>query len=142
VSGVALGRRRISRFPDFPIFSTRNPQILAYTQRLITLTDAVFTGGGLLLMLIAGHAMTAQQPLLWKQPWLPWSYVLFALSGVIWAAILLPLQIIMAKMARAFAASGGPIPERYWELSRCWAIAGSIASLLPLASLWLMVTRP
>ena len=39
-------------------------------------------------------------------------------------------------------ADGGPIPERFWQLSRRWTVAGIIASLLPLGSLVLMVLKP
>ena len=94
-----------------------------------------------LLLLGAGHAMAARQPLLWQQRWFLWAYVLFALSGIVWGTVLLPIQIAQAKLAREFA-SGGPIPERFWQLSRRWTVAGIIASLLPLGSLVLMVVKP
>ena len=115
--------------------------ILAYSQRLITITDYIFTGGGIALLLGAGHAMAAQQPALWHQSWFLGAYVLFVVSGIVWGAVLLPIQIAQAKLARGFA-DGGPIPERFWQLSRRWTVAGIIASLLPLGSLVLMVMKP
>jgi uncharacterized membrane protein len=60
---------------------------------------------------------------------------------VIWIAILIPTQVVQARQARAFAA-GGPIPETYWRHSRRWAIWGTIATLLPLANLYVMVFKP
>ena len=119
----------------------RDPVILAYSQRLITLTDYIFTGGGIALLLGAGHAMAAQQPALWHQSWFLGAYVLFVVSGIVWGAVLLPIQIAQAKLARGFA-DGGPISERIWQLSRRWTVAGIIASLLPLGSLVLMVMKP
>jgi uncharacterized membrane protein len=120
---------------------TRQPAVVAYSQRLITLTDIIFTGGGIALLLGAGHAMAAQQPALWQQRWFLWAYALFAVSGVVWLAVLLPIQVAQTRLARGFA-GGGPIPERYWQLSVRWSVAGIIASLLPLGSLGLMIMKP
>ena len=52
---------------------------------------------------------------LWGTRWLAWGMGLFIPSGVIWVAILIPVQILQARMARRFAA-GGVIPARYWLL--------------------------
>ena len=120
---------------------TGHPPIVAYSQRLITLTDFIFTGGGIALLLGAGHVMAAMQPELWQKHWFIWSYALFVLSGIVWGAVLLPIQIKQAKMAKQFA-DGGTIPEQYWKLSRRWAVAGVIASLIPMGSLALMVLKP
>jgi hypothetical protein len=46
-----------------------------------------------------------------------------------------------ARLARTFARSGS-IPERYWRLGRRWMIWGTIATLLPLANLYVMVVKP
>jgi uncharacterized membrane protein len=35
---------------------TKNPQIIAYAQRQVTLTDFIFTGGGVAILLVAGMA--------------------------------------------------------------------------------------
>ena len=60
---------------------------------------------------------------------------------MIWGAILIPVQIMQAKMAAGFA-NGGEIPARYWRLSRVWNLFGLIATVLPLINLYLMVFRP
>src|SRR6478609_4209928 len=69
---------------------TGDPRIIAYAQRLVTITDWIFTAG--------------VDP---TQFWLALGQSLFVASGVIWIAILIPTQIIQARQARAFAA-GGP----------------------------------
>ena len=120
---------------------TRNAQVVAFSQRLVTVTDLIFTVGGIALLLGAGQAMAARQPGLWHQRWFLGAYSLFAVSGLVWLALLLPIQVAQARLARGFA-SGGPIPARYWVLSRRWMIAGAIASLLPFGSLALMVLKP
>jgi hypothetical protein len=55
--------------------------------------------------------------------------------------ILIPTQIMQARLARAFA-QGGAIPEHYWRLGKRWMIWGTIATLLPLANLYFMVFKP
>jgi uncharacterized membrane protein len=121
---------------------TREPLTIAYAQRLVTITDWVFTVGGIVLILIGAYGMVAAaglDPL--GTPWLLWGQGLFIASGIIWALILIPTQITQARMARAFA-HGSSIPTRYWRLSRRWMIWGTIATLLPLANLYVMVVKP
>ncbi|MDQ8201777.1 DUF2269 domain-containing protein [Pelagicoccus sp. SDUM812003] len=119
---------------------TRHPAIVAWSQKLITRTDVVFTGGGITLLLATGHAMAAQLPGLWQENWFLWAYILFALSGVIWLVALLPLQMKQARLAKAFH-DEATIPDEFWRLARRWSIAGAAASILPLASLALMVLK-
>jgi uncharacterized membrane protein len=121
---------------------TREPRTIAYAQHLVTLTDWVFTLGGIILILIGafGMVLTAGlNPL--GQTWLIWGQSLFIASGIIWVLILIPTQIAQARAARAFA-QGGTIPENYWRLGRRWAIWGTIATLLPVANVYLMVVKP
>lgn len=136
-----VGNNLITPFWRFFAERTRDPRVIAFSQRLITLTDCTFTGGGIAWLLIGGHAMAALQPELWHHLWFLWGYAFFALSGVLWLTILLPIQVEQARLTRAFA-QGGEIPVRFYQLSRRWNIAGALASLLPLASLWLMVHKP
>jgi uncharacterized membrane protein len=121
---------------------TQEPSTIAFAQRLVTITDWVFTLGGIVLILIGAYGMVAVSgldPL--GTTWLIWGQGLFIVSGVIWALILVPTQISQARMARDFA-RGGAIPARYWHLGRRWMIWGTIATLLPLANLYVMVVKP
>jgi len=121
---------------------TREPRTIAYAQRLVTVTDWIFTLGGVVLILVGGYGMVAVAglgPL--GQKWLIWGQGLFIASAIIWVLLLIPTQIAQARMVRAFA-QGGPIPENYWRLGRRWAIWGTIATLLPLANLYFMVFKP
>jgi len=121
---------------------TGEPGIIAYAQRLVTLTDFVFTSGGVVLILIGAYGMVLTAGLdPFKPTWLLWGQGLFIASGVIWAVILIPTQIAQARAARAFA-GGGPIPAAYWRMSRRWLIWGTVATLLPLANLYFMVFKP
>jgi uncharacterized membrane protein len=120
---------------------TQDPRIIAYAQRLVTITDWIFTAGGVALILLGAYGMVFTAGLDPTQSWLALGQSLFVASGVIWIAILIPTQIIQARQARAFAA-GGPIPDTYWRHSRRWVIWGTIATILPLANLYVMVFKP
>lgn len=123
---------------------TGNPAIVAFGQRLVTITDWLFTAGGVGLVMIGFYGMGYGSAFLrfTEQPyWIQWGMGLFIASGVIWALILIPLQIIQARMARAFVPTE-PVPKRYWRLNRQWFIWGIIAILLPLANLYWMVFKP
>jgi uncharacterized membrane protein len=121
---------------------TKNKQIIAFAQRQVTLTDYVFTLGGVLLVLATGIGNAILHELNYLSiKWLAWGYWLFIASGVIWVAILLPIQIKQAKMAKQFSEQE-PIPEQYWKLGNLWIIFGTLATLLPLANLYWMVFKP
>jgi uncharacterized membrane protein len=120
---------------------TQDPRIIAYAQRLVTITDWIFTAGGIVLILLGAYGMVFTAGLDPTQFWLALGQSLFVASGVIWAVILIPTQVVQARQARMFAA-GGPIPDTYWRHTRRWVIWGTIATLLPLANLYVMVFKP
>jgi len=120
---------------------TRDARVIGFAQRQVSLTDYMFTAGGVALLLGAGllnvylHGMQIS-----ALPWLVWGIALFAASGVIWVAVLVPVQSAQARMAREFAC-GGPIPEAYWRLCRRWNFWGALATLLPVSVLYFMVFK-
>ena len=121
---------------------TNAPQVVAFAQRMITITDWQFTVGGAALVYASGLGMAHVGGLdPWGESWLVWGHVMFAASGLVWVVALLPLQVKQARMARAFA-DGGAIPETYWRLSRRWYIWGTIATILALANLYFMIFKP
>lgn len=120
---------------------TRNPVIVDFAQRQVTLTGWIFTLGGALLAGAAGYADAVLRDLPLDAPWLLWGQGLFFLSGLLWLGVLIPLQVRQARLARGFAA-GGPIPKDYWRLNRIAIATGIIATLLPAANLYFMVFKP
>jgi uncharacterized membrane protein len=121
---------------------TGDPRVIAYAQRLVTLTDWVFTAGGVLFILVGAYGMAAVAHLdLRGTVWLIWGQGLFVASGLIWVFILIPTQIAQARQAHIFAA-GSPIPDSYWRHNRRWVIWGTIATVVPLANLYFMVFKP
>lgn len=121
---------------------TKNPIIIGFAQRQVTLTDFVFTAGGATLLLAAGMAnIGIHQISIMDTPWLFWGLVLFSISGLIWVAILIPIQIKQAKEAKLFTADT-VISEAYWRREMIWYITGITATVLPLISVMLMVLKP
>jgi uncharacterized membrane protein len=121
---------------------TRQPAIIAFAQRQVTVTDWIFTAGGVALILVTGIGNATLSGIDYMNVrWTAWGYWLFMLSGVIWGAVLIPLQIAQARMAAKFA-DGSAIPPRYWQLNRLWFVFGILATLIPLANLYWMVFKP
>lgn len=120
---------------------TRNPEVVAYAQRLVTITDVAFTATGAALIAISGPILAEDFGGVGGPAWIGWGLGLFAASGVIWVAVLIPIQIMQARLARRFRREA-TIPGRYWRLARLWAVFGALATVLPLANLYLMVFKP
>ncbi len=121
---------------------TRQPEIIAFAQRQVTLTDYVFTATGAGLIIGTGMWQAMLQGLdIHGTYWLNWGYWLFMVSGLIWVAVLVPLQWKQAKMAKAFG-KDQVIPERYWQLNRLWMGFGTLATILPLLNIYWMVFKP
>lgn len=121
---------------------TRDPRIIGFAQRLVTVTDWFFTFWGILLLVAGGYGaawVAGMDPL--RDSWLVWSEALFVAAGVIWLGILVPIQVRQARMARVFAA-GGEVPEAYWREGRRWILWGLIATIPLVGALWTMVAKP
>ncbi len=120
---------------------TRDPRIIAFSQRLVTITDWAFTAWGIGLTCIGGFGaawIVGLNP--WRTGWIARSEVMFGLSGLIWLAILLPIQIRQARQARSF----GPadmVPESYFRSTRIWLIWGVVATIPLVGALYFMVFK-
>ncbi len=116
---------------------TRNHEIIKFSNHLVLVTDLLFTLTGALGVVFTGHLMAANYGGDTAHPWISWSYALFGLSGLIWAVVLVPLQL----KQRALLKKTTTITSEYLQLSRIWQISGAIATVLPLPILYLMVTK-
>ena len=120
----------------------REPKIVAFAQRLVSVTDVIFTGLGAVIVLSSGMLMIVPYGVeFWNVLWILWGLGLFVVSGLIWILVLVPIQMKQTRLARVFA-DGGEIPERYWRLGRLWMVFGLIAVALPLFNVFLMVFKP
>jgi uncharacterized membrane protein len=117
-----------------------NAEALRLGVRGVILTDAIFTLPGALLLLLNGGVLAT--PFFQAgAKWIFLSIALFILSGVIWGAVLVPVQ---KRLSAAMAAvpAGGPVPAACDALLAKWFRFGGVATLLPLATLVLMVLKP
>jgi uncharacterized membrane protein len=138
---VLVGNVTITAF--WKVFSdmTRDPRIIAHAQRGVTVADFIFTLAGIALIIIGGYGAAIVKDMdLFQTHWLVAGQILFAVSGVIWLGILVPLQIRQARMARNFA-GGGEIPARYKGDARLWIIWGVIATVPLVAAIYVMIVK-
>ncbi len=141
--GVVLfvGNILISAFWKVLADRTGDLEVIRFATRAVNLTDIYFTVGGVVLLLGAGHALAPEYGGIAANNWILWSYILLIGSGVIWALILLPVQISQARLLERLG-SLDTIPDRYWRLATVWTVAGTVASVLPLIAIYLMVVKP
>ena len=116
---------------------TRNHTIIAFSNQLVLITDALFTFTGAVGVVWTGHLMAHSFGGEANQLWIQWSYGLLSFSGLIWIGVLVPIQLKQRALLRKSTTLG----EDYWRLSRIWQISGAIATLLPLPIVYLMVTK-
>jgi len=120
---------------------TGDPRIIAFSQRLVTITDWSFTGWGIGLTIIGGYGagyLADMDPI--RTGWIVKAEVGFVASGLIWLGILLPIQIRQARQARAFR-EGEPIPASYFQATRRWLAWGVLATVPLVAAIYYMVFK-
>ncbi|HXV15050.1 MAG TPA: DUF2269 family protein [Candidatus Krumholzibacteria bacterium] len=118
----------------------RDPEVVRFCVRGILLTDAVFTLPGVMLLFVNGGIIGTE----WFKagaPWLMVSVILFTITGIVWGAVLVPLQKKLLRLVDAMPPRG-PVPPEYDALFAKWFRWGGIATLLPLVTFVLMVVRP
>lgn len=144
IIGVVVLIGNVTATAMWKFFADRSgdPKIVGFAQRLVTLTDWSLTFWGVVLTMAGGYgaAVIGRLDLL-SDRWLVIGQGLFLLSGMMWIAVLVLLQVRMARMARLFE-QGGRIPADYARASRAWFVVG-IASTVPLvAAAWVMISKP
>jgi uncharacterized membrane protein len=120
---------------------TRTPAIIAFSCRMIKITDLAFTASGVLLIAISGLGMYhAARIDLAARFNLQSGIFLFMIAAVIWLLGLIPLQRRMAHLSHMAAKHNEPtLPDTYYRATRLWNFLGAIAVILPIITLWLML---
>jgi uncharacterized membrane protein len=116
---------------------TRNHAVIEFSNRMVLITDVLFTFLGSLGLVWSGYQMSSNLGLAEAHPWIHWSNILVSISGLIWLFILVPIQLKQRKLLKASDVIG----DDYWRLSRIWQIAGACATLLLLPILYFMVRK-
>ncbi|TDF94808.1 DUF2269 family protein [Paenibacillus piri] len=118
-----------------------DPAVIHSTVKNVMLADYVFTIPGLALIIVSGIAMAIRAGIpLSGMNWLLLSLILFAVTGIVWLAVLIPLQKSMIRYSADWMRSG-VMPRAYRQASFYWAVFGIAASLLPVLILILMITK-
>ena len=144
ITGVVMLMGNITASAFWKVFADRtgDPRIIAFAQRLVTITDWSLTFWGVILTMGGGYGalwIAGASP--FSGNWLIWSQILFIVAGLIWLGILVPIQIRQAGAARGFA-KGEAITERFRRDSRRWITWGLISTVPLVAALWLMIAKP
>jgi uncharacterized membrane protein len=116
---------------------TRNHQIIQFSNRLVLITDLLFTFSGAMGVIITGHLMAGRFGGAESHSWISWSYMLFGMSGLIWALVLLPIQLKQRVLLKKY----DHITSEYLRLSKVWQISGAVATVLPLPIIYLMINK-
>ena len=116
---------------------TGSHEIIKFSNRMVLITDVLFTATGALGVVITGHLMADRFGGDTAHGWITWSYMLLGLSGLIWACVLVPIQLRQRTLLARF----DHINADYLRLSRLWKIAGAVATILPLPIIYLMVNK-
>jgi uncharacterized membrane protein len=121
---------------------TGSPSMSRFSIRAINIADLIFTGPGVILLVLNGAFMATNWNGLWSAPWLKWSLILFILIGVLWSFILVPLQIKFENTCEdkdVFMSLY--VTSAFRELLVAYFVAGSITIILALVILFLMVSK-
>ncbi len=113
-------------------------EVARFATRLVNLTDGLFTGLGATMLMVGGHAMAGAHGGIATNPWMLWSYLAFGASGLLWVAVLVPIQI---KQARLLRAAHTDVPPAYTRLARVWGVVGVAATLVTLPPLYWMAAQ-
>jgi len=142
VTGVVMLMGNISVTAIWKFFADRSgqPEVLGFAQKLVTYTDWSMTMWGAVLIMVGGYFMAIYAGFPLWDGWMLWSQIFFAISGSIWLAVLVPIQIKQSRLARDFSVHG--VCDEYRSLSRRWLIWGVISTLPLIAAVWLMLAKP
>ena len=139
---VLLGNVTITAYWKVLADRTSDAKLIAHAQHGVTVADWIFTLAGIILILGGGYGAAAIAGLSLAGPaWLVIGQLLFAVSGLIWVGVLIPLQIRQARTAKTLM-HDGILPPQYRRDSRLWLIRGVAATVPLVAAIYVMVAKP
>jgi uncharacterized membrane protein len=120
---------------------TRDQRLIAHAMDGIIRSDRIFTVPMVFAIIVTGvaTAMVGGYPIL-RTPWILWSLILFAISGIAFMAGVAPLQRQLLALARGEAASFDL--DAYKKMTKRWEFWGAIALLTPAVAMVLMILKP
>ena len=138
---ILIGNVTITAYWKVLADRTSDPRLIAHAQHGVTVADWIFTLAGIVLILVGGYGAAWVAGLSLTSPlWLVIGQVLFAVSGLVWLCILVPIQIRQARAARLLV-GGDTLPLQYRRDSRRWLIWGVVATVPLVAAIYVMVAK-
>jgi len=138
-----LGNITTGLFWHAHVARSGDPRLLANVMRGIIRSDQIFTMPGVIGIIVSGvaTAMLGGFPIL-GTGWIFWTLVLFAISGVVFAIQVAPLQKRLLALAEQAVPSQHFDEREYRALALRWEIWGALSLATPFAGLALMVLKP
>lgn len=138
---ILLGNVTITAFWKVLADMSGDRSVMQFAQRGVIIADWLFTVPGIVLIVVGGYGMAILGGFdLIGDGWLLLSQVLFAVSGLIWLGLLVPLQIRQIRQIRmAQGDSVGLIGYR--RDTRTWLIGGIVATIPLIAALYFMIFK-
>ena len=120
---------------------SRDAAFIARTAETVVVADMLFTLTAVLLQPVTGGVLMMLSSTGFAERWLLASLALYAVAGLFWVPVIF-MQVEMRDLARVAAASGAPLPPRYFALFRRWFLFGIPGFGSVMAILWLMIAKP
>jgi len=117
------------------------PKIAYVVARHVVLGDWVVMTAAVIVQPLTGIYLVHVAGYTWTSTWVSWSIVLYFLAGACWLPSVW-MRVGMREIARAAAASGEPLPARYFRLHRIGIALGIPAFAALLIVFCLMVAKP
>jgi len=117
------------------------PAAVAMVIGHVVQADWLFTATTVIFQPLSGWYLAQKVGYPLTVSWLLWTYILYVLTGACWLPVVW-IQLRMRDMARDAAATGRPLPSRFWRLFGTWIALGIPAFLALVVVFWLMVARP
>jgi uncharacterized membrane protein len=123
--------------------ATRDPKLQAHALAGIIRSDNWFTLPSVIVIIASGVMLSAEAGLpLLGTTWIAASLAALALSGLLFGAILAPMQRRLLKIASEATVGADWPSSTYRRTSMIWEMVGIVAILLPLGAVALMVFKP
>lgn len=82
---------------------TRNHAIVQFSNKMVLITDVMFTLVGAVGVVWTGHGMAENYGGGANHPWIQWSYWLLTFSGLIWLFVLVPIQFKQRALLQQYS---------------------------------------
>lgn len=135
---LLLGNIIVTGMWMFMAEQTKNEEVIRFGVKAVNWADVFFTAPGSLLLIVNGLAMANTWGGIMNTHWIIAALVLFSLSGIIWIGFLVIIQDKFIK----WTWNGTPFPPEFYIKLRQWYFWGSVATILPVISMFLMVMKP